>query len=409
MSASTLSPLAPGHTPGSAFVPDTSAFVDSKSPSNFPICSSPVTSPVGVASNSNKHACPICSQSFTRQHNLKSHLLTHSHEKPYTCDTCSSKFRRLHDLKRHLKLHSGERPFGCEKCGRRFARSDALVRHTKGAGNCSFTPVMDGDDDTSIASEEPEHIDHEMPRKKFALDNHVTLSANKAFASPAPTNLSHAPIPVKSYFSDRQQNLSVSKGTIPIAISRSPMVTSPSHLSNNTGYSQGQIQLLQRPICRPEYDHHQHSQHQHNSGQNKTSPYYSVSLPLPNGYMRDHHHQQHQQHHQPGPMKLTAGISSSSPPPHSSESPNLQFAKHLPPALSIPPVLPTTVSPSLGDSLNQSPSPSQLQLPQPQSQGHSQDMAPLSIVRMLESRVRALEERLHVTEGRLAYLEGHSK
>ncbi|PYH43436.1 C2H2 zinc finger protein [Aspergillus saccharolyticus JOP 1030-1] len=84
-----------------------------------------------------KHRCPYCSTEFTRHHNLKSHLLTHSQEKPYVCQTCQSRFRRLHDLKRHTKLHTGERPHICPKCGRRFARGDALARHNKGQGGCA--------------------------------------------------------------------------------------------------------------------------------------------------------------------------------------------------------------------------------------------------------------------------------
>ncbi|WEW60073.1 hypothetical protein PRK78_005557 [Emydomyces testavorans] len=84
-----------------------------------------------------KHRCPYCSTEFTRHHNLKSHLLTHSQEKPYVCQTCQSRFRRLHDLKRHTKLHTGERPHICPKCGRRFARGDALARHNKGSGGCA--------------------------------------------------------------------------------------------------------------------------------------------------------------------------------------------------------------------------------------------------------------------------------
>ncbi|EEP82910.1 predicted protein [Uncinocarpus reesii 1704] len=84
-----------------------------------------------------RHRCPYCSTEFTRHHNLKSHLLTHSQEKPYVCQTCQSRFRRLHDLKRHTKLHTGERPHTCPKCGRRFARGDALARHNKGSGGCA--------------------------------------------------------------------------------------------------------------------------------------------------------------------------------------------------------------------------------------------------------------------------------
>lgn len=90
---------------------------------------------------------PYCTTTFTRHHNLKSHLLTHSHEKPYYCDTCESRFRRLHDLKRHSKLHTGERPHTCPKCHRSFARGDALARHSKGAGGCAGRRSSLGGDD----------------------------------------------------------------------------------------------------------------------------------------------------------------------------------------------------------------------------------------------------------------------
>lgn len=95
----------------------------------------PFSPPIGGTRG--KHTCPHCHKTFTRHHNLKSHLLTHAHEKPFLCTTCQSRFRRLHDLKRHTKLHTGERPHVCVKCGRRFARGDALARHARGEGGCA--------------------------------------------------------------------------------------------------------------------------------------------------------------------------------------------------------------------------------------------------------------------------------
>ncbi|EWC46171.1 hypothetical protein DRE_04549 [Drechslerella stenobrocha 248] len=116
-------------TPSTPYSP-----TDLRQSSSYP---DPRASISSASGSRGKHECPNCHQTFTRHHNLKSHLLTHSHEKPFQCITCQSRFRRLHDLKRHQKLHTGERPHVCESCGRKFARADALARHNRGDGGCA--------------------------------------------------------------------------------------------------------------------------------------------------------------------------------------------------------------------------------------------------------------------------------
>jgi Heterokaryon incompatibility protein (HET)/Zinc finger, C2H2 type len=147
-----------------------------------------------------RHKCPHCSTTFTRHHNLKSHLLTHSQEKPYECHHCSSRFRRLHDLKRHSKLHQNLRISVCSHCGRKFAREDALKRHTKGdtcAGRqLSFSDEeqndIDGTSDNlnqNPATDQPEHITRSNNTNASESMDSVTLSSAVGQSSDSNSNI----------------------------------------------------------------------------------------------------------------------------------------------------------------------------------------------------------------------------
>ena len=51
--------------------------------------------------------CTLCPKRFTRAYNLRSHLRTHTDERPFVCSVCGKAFARQHDRRRHEGLHSG--------------------------------------------------------------------------------------------------------------------------------------------------------------------------------------------------------------------------------------------------------------------------------------------------------------
>ena len=97
--------------------------------------------------------CNLCPKRFTRAYNLRSHLRTHTDERPFVCTVCGKAFARQHDRKRHESFHSSEKKFVCRGtsksgvqwgCGRRFARGDALDRHFDSeVGRVCTKPLLD--------------------------------------------------------------------------------------------------------------------------------------------------------------------------------------------------------------------------------------------------------------------------
>lgn len=115
--------------------------------------SSATSSSIGVAA-ADSFPCPQCNKVFQKPYNLKSHMKTHSNEKPYHCNICFKRFARLHDKKRHELLHQGVKNFKCQGylndgvtswgCGKTFARSDALSRHFRTeTGWLCIRPLME--------------------------------------------------------------------------------------------------------------------------------------------------------------------------------------------------------------------------------------------------------------------------
>jgi len=78
-----------------------------------------------------KHFCSVCKRGFCSNKTLKSHMFTHSEEKPYACQDCGGRFRTLSHLKTHMATHTKEKNHVCDICGKKFLQSSGVSVHMR--------------------------------------------------------------------------------------------------------------------------------------------------------------------------------------------------------------------------------------------------------------------------------------
>lgn len=129
------------------------------------VCGESFKASVSMSAHKRKHrkdlrkfTCEICQCRFKSEHNLNNHLLLHEkgitcnecgmkfdttkrlsyHKKVkhkklenYMCSICHKPFRSTGSLRSHILTHTGERPYKCDLCGESFTQRSSMMRHRR--------------------------------------------------------------------------------------------------------------------------------------------------------------------------------------------------------------------------------------------------------------------------------------
>lgn len=74
--------------------------------------------------------CDICGKRYNSKAVLRKHKKIHGADE-CRCSKCNKGFKTKQELEKHLKLHSGYRPFSCQLCTNSFSEEHNLKTHMR--------------------------------------------------------------------------------------------------------------------------------------------------------------------------------------------------------------------------------------------------------------------------------------
>ena len=78
-----------------------------------------------------RYKCDSCEKEYVTKGGLKTHILTHTGEKPHKCEYCDKAFVRKNVLIQHIRTHTGERPYQCTFCDKKYKQNNLFIIHMR--------------------------------------------------------------------------------------------------------------------------------------------------------------------------------------------------------------------------------------------------------------------------------------